>query len=476
MSDGVPANARLGAFALVVSDALGALATVGTTMLLTRRLGVDLFGEVSLALAVVFAIEWLMPTLLARASTKLIAEAEDDAPIATTVLQTYLLLGVGAALLLVLCAWPLGRAMHSRHLTPMLLVLALEVPVFAAAKAHVGVLGGRRRLHECAIAGVGRVVTRTSVLTALVFAGAGSWSAILAGLLGFSAELVLARRFVRPALRGPVISTPWGLCVTALPLFFAVAPFRVYERLDLFMVRALDFESSDAGQYAAAQLVGMIPTVLAGTLVIVAITSLVQAAKVTPSTPPDVLPIARARIRDLYRAEFALIPIVGILSGCGSRWTDIVFGHDYRKAAIVAPILLLAGVAQLSTTTATAMLIARNENRLAIAITVPMLVVGAIAYAFVVPRFGMVGAAFANLAVSAGAAVTAERVVRHVWGDGAPASALLRALAAAAAAHGIGRLIATSAFTVVPIQVIVAAAAMLLLGERPWMRSVPTPA
>src|SRR5688572_33166119 len=83
----------------MAAEALAFPAGLIATILLTRHLAPSDYGALAIALAGIAWLEWTVVSLFSRAAWKLIAEAEDWSPVATSVVRTFFLASLPVALL-----------------------------------------------------------------------------------------------------------------------------------------------------------------------------------------------------------------------------------------------------------------------------------------------------------------------------------------------------------------------------------------
>jgi len=427
-------RARLwsGAGAVFLAEALVIPTGLATAIYLTRRLGPEGYGAFALAASLVATIAWSTSSMLARASLQFLSEASDAAEAAGAVVRIHLLAGCAAALLLALAAGPLAAALGEPALRRHLLLFSFDLPLFAVAQAHRQVLLGAGAFRLRALAGSARWLGRLALIVVLVECGLSVDGAILATIGASGVELAVARLGAKPSLRpfGPLPG--WRTLRYALPLALFALSLRVFDRLDLFLLKGLGGSLEAAGVYAAAQNLASFPTLVGLSVPPLLLASLGQALRERDRATADVL------ARDALRAVVLLCPLAALLAGAAPGVVGLLFGDAYRDAAPLAAALLLAGMAMVLFSVATAVLTAGGRAAWTLALAAPLPVLAAAGHAWAIPRVGAVGAAAVTASCAALGALAALLAVQRTWGVSVPLATAFRAAAVGASAYGFG--------------------------------------
>ena len=398
-----------------------------TAAVLTRRLGPGGYGLLVLSATVISWVEWTVTSLFARAAIKSVADVSDWHPVATTVVRLHLLLGLIAALVVVALAQPLARLLLEPLLARYLVLFALDVPCFCVAQAHRQILVGLGRFRERARASAARWIARLLLVVVLVELGFSVSGAIVAHIGASVVELLVARAAVRPRLFGPAAATR-SLWEYALPLLLSQISLRVFDKLDLFALKALGATAAEAGLYGAAQTFALLPGLFAMAFSPLLLATLTQMLR---GGDED---LARALACDASRVALLLLPFAALAAGAAPEIVLLVFGPAYTAAGPILALLSIGGWASIMISVATAILTAWRRPGFTAVLTVPMVPIAVGAQWVVIPLFGAPGAAAVTAAVSAGAAVASTFAVRHFWRVAAPFGTLARSGAVALAA------------------------------------------
>jgi O-antigen/teichoic acid export membrane protein len=224
------------------------------------------------------------------------------------------------------------------------------------------------------------------------------------------------------------------LLAGAPPLFTSAMSLRLFNRLDLFLLKSLGGSVAQAGVYGAAQSVAALPN-----LVGLSFTPLLM-GRLTRMSRRGEGARARALLGDALRSVVCLAPVVGAVAGSAPGLARLVFGEPYAAAA--APLALLAGGAffLLLSSVATSALTAADRPGLVLAITAPTVLLAGVGHLVFIPRAGLAGAAAVTCLVSAAAAAAGLRAVYKVWGVAPPAATLCRAAVITGLAYAAARL------------------------------------
>lgn len=381
-----------------------------TAAFLTRSLGPGPYGRLMLALAIVAWVEWGVASVLARAAIKLVSEADDWRPVGSAMVRANLLLGAVAGLTLWLAAGPLAALLGEPELSWLLRVLALDVPLFSLAQAHRNVLTGLGGFAGRAISGAGRFVTRLLLVLTLVGVGLSVTGAALAFVGASLVELLICRAYVRPPLVGAVPVSWKPLLAVAAPLFLMGIGLRLFERLDIVMLKVLGGTAEEAGYYGAAQNMAMLPALVALSLSPVLLSNLGRLLRSGDDAS------ARILAGDALRAVLLIMPSVAAVAACAPEIIETIFGVRFAPAATPLTLLLLGSWAMLIVSVASTLLIAANRANLALALSAPLVPLALAGHPAAIPRWGLAGAAIVTLAGGALGALAQLVAVDRLWG------------------------------------------------------------
>ena len=269
-------------------------------------------------MAIVAWLEWTLASLFARAAVKLIADADDWRPASAVVLRMYAVSGLLGFVALWLAAGPLALA-HARAVACS--ASPRDRARRPAVHADAGASTGARRHRRVR-------ATRDRCRVAMDGPhGAGAhprWSggcrstARLLGVVGASVlELLAARRFVQPSLRGGDHGPGAKQCGRSRCRSFAAAiSLRLFDKLDLFVLKALGGTATLAGLYGAAQNLTIIPNLVALSVTTLLLSTLSRALRTGDADG------ARSLAANAIRGVLVLFPFAGVAAGAATGHLD----------------------------------------------------------------------------------------------------------------------------------------------------------
>jgi len=414
-----------GTVRLFLAESLIVPAGLVTMVVLTRRLGAEGYGLFTLAAALVAWVEWTITAAFARATYKCVGEVADWRPVGTVVLRLHLWISLVAALLLATLAGPVSALLGEPALAGYLRLFALDIPIFSLAHAHRNILVGVGGFRQRAWLSVGRWTARVSLIVALVgLAGFSIRGAIFASIGASLVELALGRHFIKPALFGPTDFPSRRLWEAVAPLFLCAVALRLFDKLDLFLLKMLAPSESTAltGLYGAAQnltaLVGIF-SMSFSPLLLSTLTRLLR-----DGHPEH----ARLMARDAMRLVLLLLPLAGLTAGAANEVVRLIAGEKFADAAPLLAVLMFAAVAGTLMSVTTGILTAANRARWTFALAGPMVPLAALAHAWMIPRYGAMGAACVTTTIALLGTVASMMAVWQLWRVGVPPASVARSV------------------------------------------------
>lgn len=380
-----------------------------TAAFLTRQLGPENYGLLLLATTLVSWLGWSITSAFTRTTIKFIGEAEDWQPVATTVLQLHLFLGVVTAVIIWLFADRLANALGEPRMSNYLRLFIWEVPIFCVTYVHRSVLVGLGKYSDRAIATATRWLAKMIFTIALVAAGLSIWGAIIGSLVSALIELLVCRFYVRPPLlrRSPFpMQKLWGY---AVPLFLMAISLRLYDKLDLFMLKLLGGTAAEAGFYGTAQNLSAIPGIFTLAFVPLLLSTLTRLLR------ENNLKKAQELSKNAMRLVFLLFPFAALAAGASSEIITLLFSPTFLPAAPLFSILIFAAVAMAMISITTAILTAASKPNWTIALTAPMVPLAIAFDLWMIPKFGALGAAIVTFTISSLAALATVLAIYYLW-------------------------------------------------------------
>jgi O-antigen/teichoic acid export membrane protein len=398
---------------------------------LARRLGPQGYGVYAIASAVTAWLEWSLAALVSRGTIALAAGAGDARPVAATLSRVCAGLGATAGALLALTTPHVAGALGEPRLVPALLLSALELPLFLLAQAHRGLLVGTGHPMLQARAAAARSGVRLLATLVLVEHGAGVPGAVLASSLGILASLVVTSRRQPPSLLFAAGVPVRALFATFAPLALLSIGMRLFDVLDLLLLKALGAPVAEAGLYAAARTLAVAP----GLLTIAFSPSLLGA--LTRQVAAGDRSGAADTARHALRFALALLPLGALLAGSASEVMRLVYGPGFETAGPWLALLLAGSIAMCVVSVGSAILTAAGHALLALGLLAPLLPLAIAGQLLLIPRLGPLGAALVSASIAILGALALLVAAPRVFGSPVPLAGLLRSAGVALLVFGL---------------------------------------
>ena len=452
-----------GSARVFVAEAIALPTGLITAAFLARQFGPSGYGVFTLTMAIVAWLEWTLASLFARPAVKLIADADDWRPVGAVVLRMYAVSGFLGLAALWIAAGPLASLMHEPTLVRHLHVVSLDVPLFMVTQAHQQILVGTGAYARRATVAAWRWSARMVLVLILVGAGL-SIDGALGAVIGASVlELVAARRYVQPALRGGSDRDARTMWTYALPLFVAALSLRLFDKLDLFVLKALGGSAALAGLYGAAQNLTIIPNLVALSVTTLLLSTLSRAVRSGDTAG------ARTLAANAIRGVLLLLPFGGVAAGAATAISTLIYGPAFAGTGPLLAVLIFAAVMTVMISVASAILTAAGRPSWAMIAALPVAPLALVGHLVVIPRYGAAGATIITLAVAGIGALLSLAAVHRAWHVRPSAATTGRVLVATSATTVVGMWWGTTGPAVLVELVVMSALAVGLLvamGER----------
>ena len=409
-----------GTFWLFLAQALMVPSGLATVAYLTRALGPGLYGSYAIVITIVMWVEFSIASVLQGATVRFVSHNEDWQPVAVKAMQLNLIAGAFAMVALWAVSDTIAIGLGDHRFVWYLRLAAIDIPVFVLGQAHLWVLSGLGRFRDLAWAFATRWVARLFLIMLLVQVGLSVTGAIL-GCIGASiSELAVCRFFCRPGLAqrsGFPASRLWGY---AVPLFLLGMTLRFLDGLDLIVLKLMGGGAEQAGVYAAALCLALLPGMVAAAASPVLLSTLTRLLSAGRETE------ARHIGQQAIRCLLLMLPLVGLVSGAATEIATLCFGQQFAPAGPLLAVLMLAGYGRLVIATSSTMLTALGKPAWGFLSSGPAIPLGVIGYVLLIPRFGPMGAACVTAAACALAALACTGAACWMWRVVPPADTALR--------------------------------------------------
>jgi O-antigen/teichoic acid export membrane protein len=480
-----------GTVLVMAAETLAFPAGLIATILLTRHLTPSDYGALAIALAGIAWLEWTVVSLFSRAAWKLIAEADNWPPVATSVVRTFFLASLPVAILVFAMADLAATALRIPALASVLRVLAFEIPIFVTAHGYRTALIGRGQHGSRAAVTAVRWTVRAVLIAAGTLLGTPLTGIALLIVTATAVELMMVRWRVlrtRPTSDQDIgwettkPLTMRGLVAYAAPLALSAICLRLFDRIDIFALRVLGGSMESVAAYGVAQNLALGPGLFGSAFT----PALIAALSYRLARGDD--GGARELSGDALRAGFLMVPLILLVTGAAPGLIVLLFGPAYAAAAPLFAILLIGAVGTLLIALAGGVLVATGHLRWTVVLTAPLLLVASIAHMVLIPRMGAVGAATVTAGTAIGGGACACAAAWLVVGTRSPVATLLRGIVLGGAAGWVVSTLDVAGYALLVVLAaltVILAAAMCVTGElrthereglKRWTRALRRPA
>jgi O-antigen/teichoic acid export membrane protein len=382
-----------GTLYLMIANGLFALVGYIIHFWLGRSLGPVEYGTFGVVLALMTTIDLLITSGIPRSAAKYIAE--DYSTVGNIIRDANRIQLVFCSLLFVLyfgLAGVIADLLNDPSLTPYIRISALAIPTYGFYSVYsTGYLNGLRKFGKQAISTTGVSLAKVSLVLILVLIGFGVKGAIIgyasSALIGF----LLAWRFLG-SLRKSKATFGWRtLVVFGIPATLFAAMFFLLISIDLFAVKAIGRGEAEVGYYTSAATISKVPYYLFAGLAMTLLPSISRA------TSANDIELTNSYIKQSMRYMLMLlIPGVLLISATSADLLALVYSSMYMQAASSLSVLVF-GTGLLSMFFVLAHIIMGSGKPWVIMkIALPLIVLDIFFNIFMVPRYGLVGAAWAT--------------------------------------------------------------------------------
>ncbi|MGH6830842.1 MAG: lipopolysaccharide biosynthesis protein, partial [Methylocella sp.] len=357
-----------------------------TLAILTRALGPHHYGVFALAVSFVSWIEWGISSIYGRAAIKLLSEAADWRPAARSIIRLCGGTGLAAALLLWIFAPAVARFFREEELLTTLWLLGLDIPIFCLGHAYRAILVGTGKFRERALTSASRWTARFVLIALFISIGFSVRGAIFAMIGASVVELLVGHINLRLSLFGERAESLKALQGYFLPLFLSSVCFRLFERADLFTLKALGGSAELAGFYAAAQNISVVPGLFALSFTPLLLATLSRLRGAGES-------VKAGRIaRNAVRFALGLLPFAAVVAGSALEIVSLIAGPSFLPSSGVLAFLIFAALFVLFISVAATLLIAAEKPAVTFVLGGPLALLAIAGHLFFIPRFGALGA------------------------------------------------------------------------------------
>ncbi|MEO6077816.1 MAG: flippase [Candidatus Andersenbacteria bacterium] len=387
-----------GAIALMVAQAIVLLFGYATHVLIGRLLGPAEYGIYGIVLSIQTIFGMMLTLGVPSAVSKFVAQDPQHAKsILSHAIRLQLMISIGLSALLAFSSPLIANALHDPTLSIYLLFVSVIIFFQAFYPIYVQFLSGMHRFNSQAfLTSVYAIAKLVGALTLLYF------FSLYGALAGFAIGGIIAAILGWYWTRKIPKSGDYSIHVKSFLSFagtyaIILVGLQILMSQDLFMVKAILKNDVQAGYYNAAVTLSRISYMLLQGLSFVLLPSV--AALTRPGASHDK---AVQFIRDALRYLIILIlPSIVLASATSKGLIILFFSSKYIEAAPILTILMI-GLGCLSFYLLLANIAAgAGKAKVGLYITGAMIIISAVLGMFLIPMYGLIGAAWQTTIASA---------------------------------------------------------------------------
>jgi O-antigen/teichoic acid export membrane protein len=370
---------------------------------LTRQLGLADYGRYALSILLVNWIGMSIGLATGGALVRLVAGRADGHRYAVSMLQLVTLVSGGLGILLFVGAGWIAAAVRSPGIAELLRILAIDLPLGGMAGVHLGILTARGEFGKNAVGVLAGWIFQLGAAVFFLESGWAARGAAWAVVAGGAAQWLLARAMSGVGIFSRERVPFSGLWAETRLLAGAQVALRVSQSMDLLAVKYFLISPAFAGLYAGVQNIGF-----AALMLFQPTTSVVQQSlskSRLAENHPEAAKVAQTflRVATIYS---------GILVALGVFARDIavfLLGREFAESGPVLAVLLVAVAFRIQAAAGRTLISAAGERAAILAPLLALIVAGAVAFALVVPKAGLIGAAWVAAFLGFGTAIFSIR-------------------------------------------------------------------
>lgn len=413
-----------------------------------RFLGPELYGRFGIVYAVASVLNVLLTPGIIQAVAKFTAERKDQASaIAKSMLKSQLIIGMAMAAAYFFLATPVALALKDSSLQQLLRMLTPLVVLYSLTAVYGGYLTGLGRFFEQSKQLILYSASRLALtfLLAYLFSVTG---AIIA--LPLSSAIALAYlAYTARISRNSNSSGFYGakeLYGFSVPIAMFSVLITAFMNSDLLQVQAMLGDSQLTGYYAAAGTVARINYFVLTVLGMIMLPAIAEKLKSSAKS-------AQLFVQEALRYVFILmLPASLVMVATAKPLVMLLYKSDYAAAAMPAAILTLGMAALTLAYLLTTIINAFGKPLPTVFVSAGALAAAVAANAFLIPRYGLNGAAAGITAIAAAEALIFGIIVYRKLGRFISYGSLARVSAASLAVFAIAQSVQLSNKFLLPLE------------------------
>lgn len=370
---------------------------------LARNLGLADYGRYALSIMLVNWVGVSIGLATGGALVRLVAGRADGHRFAVSMLQMAALVSTGLGVALFAAADWIAAGLHSPAIAELLRILAIDLPLGGMAGVHLGILTARGEFGKNAVGVLAGWILQLGTAVVFLENGLAARGAAWAVVAGGAGQLLLVRGMSGVGIFHRDRAGFMELWAETRLIAIAQTALRVSQGMDLLAVKFFLLSPVFAGLYGGAQNIGFAASMLFQPTTPVVQQSLSKSR--LAENPAEAVKVAETflRVAAIYGG---ILVSLGVFSG---EIAVFLLGREFAECGPVLWVLLIAVVFRIQAMAGRTLVSAAGE-RASILLPLLLLIVAAVgAFALVVPKAGLIGAAWVAACLAFGTAMLSLR-------------------------------------------------------------------
>lgn len=361
---------------------------------LARLLGPADFGTFGVVMSLLLVVQLFVITGIPIALQKYVAENVDASRLLLRKTLPWHLIYSFAVFGLCYAAAPLvAKLLKDQSLAFYLQIASFDIIFYGLYKYYLSMQNGLHQFGRQTMTGIAYAAAKPLAIFVLIYLGYGITGAVVGNMIGSIGGLLAGVLIIRfPEIKSKLGDIP----------FFRFAFTNVFYFVGLQLLFSIDiwfvkYYQSDAvvGEYISASSMAKIPYFL----------SLAVSSALLPTISRASKENDEKRVQDIVRIamRYWLMLLAALIVVVSSTSTSIVvlfFGAAYAQAGAILAVLFAAIAFLTFAAVMNTILISRGQLPACLKVVGSLIILDVLANAWLVPRFGSIGAAYATLAAS----------------------------------------------------------------------------
>ena len=358
---------------------------------LARILGVEEYGIYGVIMALMGIVYILYQPGIYTAVAKFTSEHIEIAdPILTTGLRIQTCLTVFSASAIFLCAPVVAQLLKDPSLTPYIRMASIITIPMGLNTIYLGSLNGAKLFGKQAFAVIAHSVIKIFIVFAILLLGFKVKGVIFGLIITTIIAAFIARHFCQYEKRDEVFETKKILtfAVSVLVYVFCISSIT---NLDLLFVKSLLKNNIETGLYTSAANVAKVPFMLFSSFSTVLLPSVSHAISINN------MELFKKYIHQTLRYMLlGLVPLIFLLSSSAKEVIEILYSENFSGAIVPFSILVFGISFSVTLGVLSTVVIGSGSPRVAMTFALILLPLDIALNLFLIPRYGLVGAASAT--------------------------------------------------------------------------------